>query len=295
MGIGTQQRLFGRILDAMRLHPILTGMAAFCTGGLMIVFIIGVRQPAETMYAGMAADTYLQLEEQAQQSRLRQQKLRERWKLLKIVAAEKAGINVGSSGEAHGLKWQVTNVHDQSWPMGLCVNIRISGELQESNLKALLTDLEREAREHVKKFSPFRIFMYASEEDEANRGDVAWLNRINPGDKPSITVNPYILRGLTTPHIKKFGLSHVRRQEIYRAYWAAMRRGEQEIEQQYPTTLIFSARSDEERRAFLEAQYDALDSLTDKYLEDVARNYGLSVKLLNEIWVEGFEHGWPAR
>lgn len=126
------------------------------------------------------------------------------------------------------------------------------------------------------------IYVYGSEE-QADAGQGLWIAMIakGPSDKgtPAVKVNKDRLAAMSAVPEERFGLPEAARQEVFRRSVAAEDRAMREAMARVPD-------SDLTKQATLQGE------LRDKYLAEVATEYGLSEKQLAEIGVEGLTKGW---
>lgn len=131
--------------------------------------------------------------------------------------------------------------------------------------------------------SPTNVYIYIYDQKrKAEAGQGLWLamlqmSPINP-DSPKITIKENQIQRIGRKPEEKFGLSEEIREKIFKEIAVSEDEAMNEAIKAYPNDI--------------QKQADLEDKLRQKYLEDLAKNYGIDKGQISKIAVEGLENQW---
>ncbi len=134
---------------------------------------------------------------------------------------------------------------------------------------------------------PTNIYIYVfSTKEKAEAGAGQWVGMISKGfydNEPIIRINDIQLRSLNIIPIVKFGLSEERREEIWKNLIHTEDKAEKEADLKFPVDLYTD-------------NFDAHDAFFRKqrlkYKNQLAKDYGVSVAIIDSIILEARAKGW---
>jgi hypothetical protein len=172
----------------------------------------------------------------------------------------------------------------------------VTGNITDLSLKALLDNLyaHYSAKKGFKYHdSPTSIWIYLyTSKEHASSGMGQWIAmaaKSHDAAAPTLTINQRQVAAVHTKPQHKFGLSEEKRQQVWKDIVRAEDRANKEAELRYPIPDTLGS-----------AQYyrqiqrwgDYKDKLIEKDTAEVAKKYGLTVKQLDEIGLEGAMKQW---
>ena len=192
-------------------------------------------------------------------------------------------------------------VYDAPVKTQIVLNLLVSGEISEQGLITLLN-------QHYSSLStrtgfkyhdyPTNIYIYAyTSEERAESGMGLWIAMLlkdYDDVEPTINVNEQQIAQLDAQPEDKFGLSEPERQQIWYEIIEAERRASQEAQQEFPD--LDPLDPDYSESAFMEQlnkQIELQRILDERYKNELAEKYGLTLEQLDEIAVEGLTKYWP--
>ncbi len=131
--------------------------------------------------------------------------------------------------------------------------------------------------------NPTNVYIYIyDQKSKAEAGQGLWLamlqmSSIDP-DSPKITIKENQIQRIGRKPVEKFGLSEEIREKIFKELVVSEDKAMNEAIKVYPNEI--------QKQANLEGK------LRQKYLDDLAKNYGLDKGQILKIEVEGFENQW---
>jgi len=181
------------------------------------------------------------------------------------------------------------------------LNLLVSGEISELGLNTLLNQLYSSisVRGGFKYHdSPTNIYIYAyTSKERAESGMGLWIAMLqkNYDDvKPTISINERQIAQLNAEPEQKFGLSEAERQQIWNEIIEAEDKASQEALQEFPDLDPLDPNYSQELfMEQLEKQIELQRTLDEKYRDELADKYGVTLDQLDEIIVEGLTKDWP--
>jgi len=176
-------------------------------------------------------------------------------------------------------------------------DILVSGEVNQSSLKALLVQLHGELSER-RGFTYFThptvvgIYAYTSR-DRANSGMGQWIAMLSftpNSPDPSIHFNERELANFGRPEEIKFGLSEVAREEVWQQVVRAEDRASSEAETAYSTE--FSGQNSDYIVQQLGRKRELENKLSERYEKEILDRTGLSIEQMRSISMEALEKNW---
>lgn len=178
----------------------------------------------------------------------------------------------------------------------------VSGTLTEASLKRLLHKLYDEAnatrgfKYHGGKPTHVFIYLYTSRDHfKSGMGQwIAMLSRVGEGSRIDTQVRTELIAYLVAKPEVEHGLSESTRKEIFRAIVTAEDRAYADAERMYPLPDPSEPGYSQAKAAEqLVKQAEAGRALSEKYKSEVAKRYGITKAVLDEISVEGLKKNWP--
>lgn len=192
------------------------------------------------------------------------------------------------------------DIYDTAIKTQVVLNILVSGEISEPGLRALLDMLYSSirARGGFKYYNPpTNVFIYAfTSKERAESGWlwVAMLQKIYDDVKPTISINERQIAQLGAKPEEKFGLSEAKRKQIWRELIEAERLATRIADRTHPLPDVLKhGYSQFETKRQIRKQNELWDKLRDEYKKEIAKEYGLTRKQLDEITTEAFAEDWP--
>ncbi|MFC1467654.1 hypothetical protein ACFLQY_03045 [Verrucomicrobiota bacterium] len=184
----------------------------------------------------------------------------------------------------------------------LSIDVVVSGEITEQNLKLLLKELYSKAnatrgfKYHGGKPTHVFIYLYPTKvHAEAGMGQwLAMLSKVGDGAPIETNVKKELIANLGAEPEVKFGYSEEERKAIFRAIVLAEDKATTESERLYPLPdPSKGGYSQEEAQKQFMKQAEANNALREKYTKQVAEKFELTTEQLRAISVESFEKNWP--
>lgn len=193
------------------------------------------------------------------------------------------------------------DVYDAPVKTQVALNILVSGEISEPGLGALLNQLYSSisVRGGFKYHdSPTNIYIYAyTSKERAESGMGLWIAMLqkNYDDvEPTISINEQQIAQLDAKPEQKFGLSETERQQIWNEIVESEDKAFQEAKREFPD--LDPLDPDYSQSLFMEQldkQIELQRTLDERYKNELAEKYGLTLDQLTEITVEGLTKDWP--
>jgi hypothetical protein len=201
------------------------------------------------------------------------------------------------------LKYTVLDreVYDAPVKTQVTLKLLVSGDITKKGLEELLTRLYLEIKKETGfkyRKNPNNIDIYAfSSKERAESGMGQWIAMLLknvPDEEPKISMNDRQLAHLNVVSEEKFGLSEEKRKEIWAEIVKAEDRANEEAEERYPVPDPSKpGYSQTKVKDILIKQGDLIETLTEKYKNEVTKKYGLTREQLDAIVAEAFEKDWP--
>lgn len=182
------------------------------------------------------------------------------------------------------------------------LHVVVSGPLTELGLKQLLQKLYDEAnatrgfKYHGGKPTHVFIYLYTSQDHfKSGMGQwIAMLSKIGEGARIDTQVKTELIAQLDAKSEVKYGLSELRRKEIFRAIVSAERRADADAQRMYPLPdPLKPGYSQAKASEQVMRQAEANNTLTEKYRTEVSKRYRITEAQLHDISVEGLTKNWP--
>ncbi len=164
-------------------------------------------------------------------------------------------------------------------------HIVVTVEITEENLRALLRQQHYAVSKRTGfKYheSPTNIYIYVYEtKDKAKAGQGLWLamSQMSYGDtEPQVNVRTDQIARLGQESQKRFGLSEVERQNVFREIARVEKKATDEAMKRFPSDI--------------NNQIDLERKLQEKYKDELAAKYHLTRYQLQSIMVEGVKNRW---
>lgn len=194
------------------------------------------------------------------------------------------------------------NKYDAPVKTQIELNAIVSGTITEPGLRQLLQKLYDEARatRGFKYYDgrPTHVFIYlytSREHFKSGMGQwIAMLSKVGENSRTDTRVKTELISHLTAKPEVKHGLPESKRKEIFRAIVNAEDRADKDAQRMYPLSdPLKPGYSQAKASTQVKKQAEALNSLTKKYKDEVAKRYGITYEQLREISVEGIVKNWP--
>ncbi len=165
-------------------------------------------------------------------------------------------------------------------------DILVTGKVSKESLSSFLLKQYKTVKER-KGFkyhdSPTNVYIYIyDQKKKAKAGQGLWLAMLQMSpmdpDFPKITIKENQIQRIGRKPEEKFGLPEVIREKVFKEIVVAEDNAMNEAIKVYPYDI--------------QKQSDLEDKLRQKYLDDLAENYGLDKGQISKIAVEGLENQW---
>lgn len=191
------------------------------------------------------------------------------------------------------------DIYDAPVKSQVSLNILVPQKSSENELRSLLTHLysKYSKRNNLKYHDyPTNIYIYAyTNQERANSEMGQWLAMLakSSGDiQPTFKFNDREYKSLNNSQENRFGLSESKRKLIWREIILAEDRARQEAETLYPLTVEYIQNNPNGGESQLKKQSEMLNILSQKYKNEIAKKYSITINQLKHISVEGLEKDW---
>jgi hypothetical protein len=192
-------------------------------------------------------------------------------------------------------------VYDAPVKTQVTLKLLVSGNITEKGLEELLIRLYSEIKKETGfeyRKNPNNIDIYAfTSKERAESGMAQWIGMLLknvPDEEPEIRMNDRQFAHLKAAPEEKFGLSEEKRKEIWDEIVKAEDRANKEAEERYPLPDPSKpGYSQTKVRDIIIKQGELIETLTEKYMNEVTTKYGLTQEQLDAIVAEAFEKDWP--
>ena len=181
------------------------------------------------------------------------------------------------------------NIYDKPIKTQIEQNFVVSGvptkhELEAEILKRYRATLARRGFRYHNPATNIYIYVYGTVQ-QARAGQGLWIGMISKGfsdkEEPRVLIDEERLAGLSKAPEERFGLSELKRKQVFREIAASEDRATRDAMARFPDSQFMK-------------QIDLERKLGEKYKAAVAQKYGLTNDQLLKITVEGVKKGWPA-
>jgi len=253
----------------------------------------GVWIASEWPFGNSPRDPATDLWAEAARSQQAHERLKARQQIDTLRAAKAEGFVSGQTFRACGVEWKTVRVTQQQELLSLYIDVLSPPRPNEELLRNFLESQQPKAERLGESLLKVCVRVYHSPEYHAADFPTAHLIA-GSRQKSSISINPFIVRGLSAPRVQKFGLSHEARQQIYATVSPLENRLAKEEQGRLSELLavLAAAETDEERRLVLADHNAWADARYDTEMNELAKVLGLTREQLDAIALEGFENGW---
>jgi DNA-directed RNA polymerase subunit RPC12/RpoP len=203
-------------------------------------------------------------------------------------------------------KYEVVDrdTHESPIKSQIEVHAVVSGKITEGGIREMLNKLYAEAQTargfkyNRGRPSHILVYVYTSQEHfESGRGQhIAMLSKMGNDARADITVKSDVIKQLGMKPEVKYGLSESERRAIFKLIGKAEDRANAEAQRLYPVPdLLSPGYSQTQAETQSLKQMEKGDRLREKYTEEIAHRYGITVEELQQIGFEGLRKNWPWR